>query len=1231
MTKRFRKTISLFLALLLCLLLTAAAYADSTAVIAEFEPLGDAATVETAFKLARITLLKRFPAELSVRLEGQTEYRSVPVTWQCTEDYNETLDSYHFTPVFEDYTLAEGLAAPEITVTVLGESVTPPLTARQPGRSIEIPIPSPGFRRSAANLPSYNAYESGRLPAVRDQNPYGTCWAFAALGAAEADLISDGAGTDIDLSELHLAYFSSNAFFDEKGCNTGDSYGAPGYLDNGGNTMMATRTLSKLVGAASEASAPYWWASDYTPDPFEGRAYKDAQLMNAYELNGTDIAGIKQAIYTHGGVVASICWDNQYFSYDDTSFYCPYDIWTNHDILLVGWDDSFPKENFCAGTPEGDGAWLVRNSWGLDDYGREGYFWMSYYDVPCSNNIKTAIDAQSGQFDHCYAYDSTPYGYDSWYWYSDSVTATEHFIVDGGEQISAVGLELLQAGNNVEIELSIGNKTVQAAASYTYPGYYTIELPEPLVVSKRSDVTVTIIYSGDEILIPVESTDSLSFDMGYAEGYCGSGGVELNGELIEGDARVKLFTMDCDVTGEGVRIAPVNFPDNAFRNYVSASFDTDRDGYLSDDEITAVRSMDLALVYPGTGEEETEPGNSGNSMPTDMSFASPETDDFFEISDSDTYDSPGSFASLEGLEYFTDLESLSCDNKRLQSLDLSGNPSLHILHCSGNMLTSLNLVGNTALEELHCSANQLDSLDLSHNTALRVLDCSYNPLTELDVSSNPYFTELVNDTLPILSGHSIVFSNEESTLSFSVGVHLTPAFTLDAGLAITDTVFPDPVFLQYVSANCDMDQDGTLSAYEISQITEINCSGTPDLPGEISSLTGVELFTALEVLNFSYCPVAQLDISANTALRELHCRGCALEQLDLRTNTELTILICLDNPNLSSLDISNCSQLMTLVCGNCSLAELSLNNNSALEQLYCFNNPLAGLDISNCTALTELSCFGCSLEELSLEAFDSLSKLYCYNNIMTMLDVSDCTNLSNLYCYNNPLTDLDVSGCTSLSLVSCFNTSLERLDLSGHDSLRFVYCYRCPDLSVLDVSGCYSLNILRCFSTNLSDLDLSDCQDLYDLQVNSTPRMVLDISACSPLCFLRENAIQQFDEENNVIYYHIDDLWLVYDADDTMIDSQPDFVLPDALRTIGEEAFAGGFFRYAVLSENTESVGVRAFADCPRLGYICIPNSGTVLDEQAFGDLDSLVIFGHSGSTAETFALDHGFIFVPIE
>lgn len=55
-------------------------------------------------------------------------------------------------------------------------------------------------------------------PAVRDQNPYGTCWAFSSLGLAEFDLISDGiAKKDIDLSELQLIYFTYNFVTDPLG------------------------------------------------------------------------------------------------------------------------------------------------------------------------------------------------------------------------------------------------------------------------------------------------------------------------------------------------------------------------------------------------------------------------------------------------------------------------------------------------------------------------------------------------------------------------------------------------------------------------------------------------------------------------------------------------------------------------------------------------------------------------------------------------------------------------------------------------------------------------------------------------------------------------------------------------------------------------------------------------------------------------------------------------------
>jgi Listeria-Bacteroides repeat domain (List_Bact_rpt). len=94
---------------------------------------------------------------------------------------------------------------------------------------------------------------------------------------------------------------------------------------------------------------------------------------------------------------------------------------------------------------------------------------------------------------------------------------------------------------------------------------------------------------------------------------------------------------------------------------------------------------------------------------------------------------------------------------------------------------------------------------------------------------------------------------------------------------------------------------------------------------------------------------------------------------------------------------------------------------------------------------------------------------------------------------------------------------------------------------------------------------------------------------------------------------------------------QPDLILPGDLISIEEEAFAGGAFSFAALSVNTASVGPRAFADCPKLAYILIPNANTAIAPDAFGELQSLTIFGAPDSTAAAFAAGKaGFTFIPI-
>lgn len=90
--------------------------------------------------------------------------------------------------------------------------------------------------------------------------------------------------------------------------------------------------------------------------------------------------------------------------------------------------------------------------------------------------------------------------------------------------------------------------------------------------------------------------------------------------------------------------------------------------------------------------------------------------------------------SLKGVEYFTELRILYCENNAITSLDLSHNTKLVYLHCYNNQLETLNITGCTSLYDVECGNNKLTSLDVSTNTALRYLVCNENKITTLDAS-----------------------------------------------------------------------------------------------------------------------------------------------------------------------------------------------------------------------------------------------------------------------------------------------------------------------------------------------------------------------------------------------------------------------------------------------------------------------------------------------------------------
>lgn len=83
----------------------------------------------------------------------------------------------------------------------------------------------------------------------------------------------------------------------------------------------------------------------------------------------------------------------------------------DHSIAIVGWDDNYSRNNFNSNRiPPGDGAWLIKNSWGTSR-GEFGYQWISYYDVSlnCKDdaNIVNSVKPLSKN-EYMLAYDFCP-------------------------------------------------------------------------------------------------------------------------------------------------------------------------------------------------------------------------------------------------------------------------------------------------------------------------------------------------------------------------------------------------------------------------------------------------------------------------------------------------------------------------------------------------------------------------------------------------------------------------------------------------------------------------------------------------------------------------------------------------------------------------------------------------------------------------------------------------------
>jgi len=237
---------------------------------------------------------------------------------------------------------------------------------------------------SGESLPeTFDLREKNVMTSVKSQGTHGTCWAHSAIASAETSIIKYY--PQADLSEAHTAFYTY--YGEDQVQKDGE---ASEIFSIGGTSYLAANLWSQWIGPVSERKLPYG-DFDFFDDTSAVDALKfdsDYHLKNAYmfdyndERSNTDEINylIKQFVYNGLAVDVSFQSDSEKL-YDSEHFStrsARKPRFASHSVVIAGWDDNFPKENFKV-PAEIDGAWLVKNSWG--DYNfDDGYMWISYDD-----------------------------------------------------------------------------------------------------------------------------------------------------------------------------------------------------------------------------------------------------------------------------------------------------------------------------------------------------------------------------------------------------------------------------------------------------------------------------------------------------------------------------------------------------------------------------------------------------------------------------------------------------------------------------------------------------------------------------------------------------------------------------------------------------------------------------------------------------------------------------------
>lgn len=311
--------------------------------------------------------------------------------------------------------------------------------------------------RAKVTLSRYSAVDDDILTPVKDQGRTNTCWAFATNSLLETASIVEGLGV-LDLSEMHLEYAITREGFTDGT----KSDGLNRTLDEGGNPIYSSSYYFRHEGPLFENSLPF--NGSVAPISLDTMPNETAVLdvdtfgytyySNYAACSTNQINSIKEKIVKYGSAGSSMYYSDTYL-FSDTYYYFPGNLNANHAVVIVGWDDNIPASLFKH-TPNGDGAWIVRNSWG-SSFGENGYLYISYSDTKICGNSYYYSGVRVNEYDNAYlaseymASHNLNLGGDTTY-----LTARFTKKSEESEYLDKVSLEVT-AGNLYEVYISRSN------------------------------------------------------------------------------------------------------------------------------------------------------------------------------------------------------------------------------------------------------------------------------------------------------------------------------------------------------------------------------------------------------------------------------------------------------------------------------------------------------------------------------------------------------------------------------------------------------------------------------------------------------------------------------------------------------------------------------------------------------------------------------------------------------